>query len=1334
MKQFIKILFVLFALSFAQSAWAVTAIPNNSAFTTAITECLNESPVTGDCTTYGASSGYGSMPNWDVSNVTDMSSAFSYNTSFNADLSSWDTSAVTDMSYMFEGATSITNVSFSDTSSVTSMERMFRNATSFASVSLPKTGAVTNMFKMFRGTTSLTSVSLPETGAVTNMDRMFRAATSLTSVSLPETGVVTNMFAMFYGATSLTSVSLPETGAVTNMSSMFDGAIAFNQDIRSWDVENVTNFGSMFDNATAMSAKFSTTANWANTPTAAWFTPDTTAPTMTITASEVSDGDTSNDATLSLTFTSSEATTDFVVGDITVSGGALSGFAATSSTVYTATFTPSGAGATTVDVASSKFTDPAGNNNTAATQFNWTYDTTAACTVNGQDYRTIYDTSGTYITLDKLTDRAGSWNNSTDLVMKCDVSQFTSMYRAFRNNSSFNQDISAWDVSNVTNMNGMFQSATGLNSVSFSDTSSVTDMGFMFASTTNLTSVSLSDTSDVTDMNRMFYHATSLTSVSLPETGAVTNMFAMFYGATSLTSVSLPETGAVTNMNSMFDGATSLTSVSLPKTGAVTIMSYMFNGASSLSSVSLPETGAVTVMSGMFSNATSFDQDIRDLKVSEATDFDGMFSGATAMIAKFSTTPNWPSNNATPTAAWFDPDTTVPTISSVSLNAANSELTVTFSESVYDNTGGSGDLEVGDFAFSISGGAATVTSTPASIAKTSASVWVLGITISGTATGSETLSVAPASANSIYDVAGNAASTTQTGNSVSLDEKVVPTLSIASIASNNAIPTQAVENDVVTLTLTASETISTPVVTFESGAVAITDTSITYENTTGNIWTATYTVSADDTAGAVSYSIAFSDSAGNVGTAVTSGSGSVTVIHDSTAPTISSVSIASNNSTTTEGFAGDEVTLTFTAGEPIGAPTVTFKSGGAAVTDTSISYSNDSGNTWTATYTVNASDTAGAVTYSIAFSDSAGNVGTAVTTGTGSVTIYPTPAVAFAAELTNINTKIASFAQAELSNLSATMVNASSSARSRFMSQMRGSEVKVSSSAPDYSGGFNASGGKINTNLSVTQSSKSASALYNTYSSSDVFFNRLDDGSQSTGVASQIQFERMLNDRTMLGYFIGGSIGLTSETGTLSSYMRAISAKFGTYFVQELTGGNVLDGYAGLTTTHNSLSFSTDNMIINSSYVTQGQVMGLNLTGSIPLRYLEIRPTGSFSLTRSFGQMVNFDVAVGSASSTEAATHGPISQADLFFAPEVRIPLDTSQVTVGEGSVVTFAPKLTCQQTSKTATTRQCGQGITLGFDIISKNGLTNITAQTSFNHMKGQTSAGIKLNLITKW
>jgi hypothetical protein len=107
---------------------------------------------------------------------------------------------------------------------------------------------------------------------------------------------------------------------------------------------------------------------------------------------------------------------------------------------------------------------------------------------------------------------------------------------------------------------------------------------------------------------------------------------------------------------------------------------------------------------------------------------------------------------------------------------------------------------------------------------------------------------------------------------------------------------------------------------------------------------------------------------------------------DTSAPTLSNVSIASNNTDTTEAEAGDNVTLTFTASEAISTPVVTFKSGGAAINDSSVTYTNTTGNTWTAVYTADASDTLGAVSFRIAFSDKANNAGTVVTNGTGSVT------------------------------------------------------------------------------------------------------------------------------------------------------------------------------------------------------------------------------------------------------------------------------------------------------------------------------------------------------------
>ena len=67
---------------------------------------------------------------------------------------------------------------------------------------------------------------------------------------------------------------------------------------------------------------------------------------------------------------------------------------------------------------------------------------------------------------------------------KWDVSAVTDMRSMFSGASSFNQDLSKWDVSAVTDMENMFTYATDFNQdLSKWDVSAVTNMAFMFEDT-----------------------------------------------------------------------------------------------------------------------------------------------------------------------------------------------------------------------------------------------------------------------------------------------------------------------------------------------------------------------------------------------------------------------------------------------------------------------------------------------------------------------------------------------------------------------------------------------------------------------------------------------------------------------------------------------------------------------------------------------------------------------------------------------------------------------------------------------------------------------------------
>jgi hypothetical protein len=158
--------------------------------------------------------------------------------------------------------------------------------------------------------------------------------------------------------------------------------------------------------------------------------------------------------------------------------------------------------------------------------------------------------------------------------------------------------------------------------------------------------------------------------------------------------------------------------------------------------------------------------------------FDGnTFTGNTGTIinpggnanydAKTTITNNTFSNNGTNwsgSPAVVSPNTFDNFITSVSHSLVNSTVTVTMNRAVFNTSNGTGQLDVNDFQFSLTGGNATLLSTTPTSISSVGNVYTLGISISGTTNGRESLKVSPV-LNSIFDANGNKAGSTQRNSS-----------------------------------------------------------------------------------------------------------------------------------------------------------------------------------------------------------------------------------------------------------------------------------------------------------------------------------------------------------------------------------------------------------------------------------------------------------------------------------------------------------------------------------------------------------------------------------------
>jgi plastocyanin len=214
------------------------------------------------------------------------------------------------------------------------------------------------------------------------------------------------------------------------------------------------------------------------------------------------------------------------------------------------------------------------------------------------------------------------------------TSGITDMSELFKNEASFNEEISSWDVSSVEFMLEMFQSASTFNQdLSHWDVSSVEDMTAMFKNATSFNQPLNSwETFSLSYCGSMFEGATSFNQpLGQWNVSSVEEMAAMFRNTNFNHDISAWDVSNVTSFVRMFEGATSFNqSLDQWDVSSAIDFSLLFKNATSFNQpLNSWDTFGLQQSRSMFNGASSFNQPLNNWDMSQIENCDDMFKFAT---------------------------------------------------------------------------------------------------------------------------------------------------------------------------------------------------------------------------------------------------------------------------------------------------------------------------------------------------------------------------------------------------------------------------------------------------------------------------------------------------------------------------------------------------------------------------------------------------------------------------------------------------------------------------------------------------------------------------------
>lgn len=494
--------------------------------------------------------------------ITDLSYMFAACHTFNQDISGWDTTNVTNMKGMFKDAFVYNQPLNSwNTANVTDMSYMFYQSSTKNGFNQPlnnwNTSNVTNMEYMFHYQATFNQpLSNWDTSKVTSMRGMFYYAIAFNQdISSWNVGAVTTLADFLIGCTAFNQpMNVWNVSSVTDMYGVFQNCAAFNQPLNAWNVANVTRMDYMFNSAAVFDqnlthwcvqhipsqpTSFSDTGCPLTTPhMPIWGTCPAIDPVFRMTIHNPSW------AGFDYKVLSGSAVVDWGDGATTIISGQTTGFGS-------GDYQGSGAGDGTAIFAEHTYAAGVISADITVTGIMdvmaWYLDWQPVDIVNFGNTRRCTFAKLNALTMCQLSP------TMTDL-------SYMFLY-AYENGSTYIfPDITGWDTSNITNMEGMFNYATILSQdISGWDVSNVVNMKETFIGSGFNAPIGSWNVGNVTDFSGTFQYATSFNQpLNGWNVSSATNMYRMFSNAEAFNQpLNLWDVHNVVNMDYMF-GAASL--------------------------------------------------------------------------------------------------------------------------------------------------------------------------------------------------------------------------------------------------------------------------------------------------------------------------------------------------------------------------------------------------------------------------------------------------------------------------------------------------------------------------------------------------------------------------------------------------------------------------------------------------------------------------------------------------------------------------------------------------------------------------------------------------------